>query len=92
MKVISQCMFCGHLVRPETGHGLHCTAFPEGMPDDIYFNRHLHDRPYAGDGGVQWQADSEDAAQQWEMLLRRFEESHPGWRRQREDREAEEEQ
>lgn len=42
------CIFCKHLCDGAT----RCTAFPEGIPDDILFGIHDHRNPYEGDNGV----------------------------------------
>ena len=68
MKVFSQCAICTHLVRPGTGHGLTCAAFPDGIPDDLYYNRHEHQQPYPGDNGIRWQPKSREAAETWKRL------------------------
>jgi hypothetical protein len=32
-------------------------AFPNGIPDDIYFLRASHSYPYPGDHGLRWEPD-----------------------------------
>jgi hypothetical protein len=34
--------------------GPSCTAFPAGIPDEIWENKADHRKPVAGDHGVQW--------------------------------------
>lgn len=69
--ILSQCMLCKHLSRPGTGHGLQCAAFPKGIPEDIYANRHDHSMVYPGDGGILWEPASEEDARTWSRLKQR---------------------
>ena len=67
MKVASQCAFCRHLTRP-VARGWPCAAFPKGVPDQIYSNKHDHREPYPGDGGIRWEPASHEAAEAWAKL------------------------
>lgn len=51
-----QCLSCKHWVSPlETGGDKQtCTAFPKGIPDDIWWNRADHRQPVSGDNGIRW--------------------------------------
>lgn len=31
-----------------------CQAFPDGIPDDIYLGKVIHDKPYEGDHGLMY--------------------------------------
>lgn len=46
------CVDCKHLRR--WGVGRKCTAFPGGIPDEIWSGIVTHRKPYQGDGGVQY--------------------------------------
>ncbi len=75
MKIWSQCSACKHLLRTEV-RGRRCPAFPDGIPEDIYYNKRNHAKPYPGDHGVRWEALNEEVGQRWEEGVRRWEEYH----------------
>jgi hypothetical protein len=51
------CMSC---TRREPGGT--CTAFPDGIPDDIWLGGYDHRQPYPGDEGVLYELDPGRAA------------------------------
>jgi hypothetical protein len=54
MQPITQCFSCARW----TGDGTTtCTAFPKDIPDEIWFNRFDHRKPYKGDHGLQWESN-----------------------------------
>jgi len=65
MVVDSQCAHCKHLRRPVEA-GWPCTAFPQGVPEDVFYNRHDHRQPYPGDSGIRWEPATEEDADWWE--------------------------
>lgn len=46
------CMWCAHFERDAPG--LHCSAYTDGIPDEIITSRVDHRKPYTGDNGVQF--------------------------------------
>jgi len=66
MKVDSQCAHCKHLDRPWKRHGLGCAAFPDELPDTLYYNKHDHRKPYPGDKGIRWEPATAEDTNWWE--------------------------
>jgi hypothetical protein len=52
-EIQPQCVACSHLNR--TAESTTCSAFPEGIPQDILTNSHDHHAPYPGDNGVRFE-------------------------------------
>ena len=46
-----QCIYCKHL-KSWSEHK--CTAFPEGIPEDILSGEHDHRESYKNDGGIRY--------------------------------------
>jgi hypothetical protein len=50
------CMWCKHFHR--SGR-LACDAFPEGIPQEIWYHQDYHIQPFPGDHGIQFDLDEE---------------------------------
>lgn len=59
----AQCLSCIHWQSPldraddSEGPMQLCDAYPDGIPDDIWWNRADHRQPQPGDHGVRWEPD-----------------------------------
>ena len=52
--LLPQCARCARYNEEETRILLSCEAFPDGIPDDIFFNTLDHTKPINGDHGLQF--------------------------------------
>ena len=63
MTINSQCMFCKNYkgVKDNDNYMVKhfCSAFPDGIPNGIFFSKVLHNKPYKGDHGIQFEANLE---------------------------------
>lgn len=59
---MTQCLQCITLCKHNEAAGT-CAAFPDGIPDAIFFGEHDHRLPYPGDRGIRWEPADEQAAQ-----------------------------
>jgi hypothetical protein len=53
MQPFKSCLNCKHLHT----RGVSCDAYPAGIPFDILSGETAHDRPLAGDNGIQYEPD-----------------------------------
>lgn len=47
--MISQCVYCSNFIPTNK---FACLAFPDGIPEEVFENRHDHRKLYPGDNGI----------------------------------------
>ena len=57
MTIIPQCFECKNFISSKR---IVCKAFPDGIPDEIFFNEVSHTKPYKGDNGIQFEPIKDD--------------------------------
>lgn len=60
MIVVNPCMFCAHL---QDFVDKTCAAFPDGIPSEVWRGVTRHNKPLAGDHGLQFKPDGEVPAE-----------------------------
>lgn len=48
----SPCMHCKNFILDVNAENNYCKAFPDRIPDEIFFGENLHKEPYPGDHGI----------------------------------------
>ena len=60
----AQCVYCKHYkgkrMDEDENFKPYCSAFPDEIPDEIYNNEFIHDKPYKGDHGIMFEPMNED--------------------------------
>ena len=54
MIATALCLTCKHL-KAVRGEVPKCDAYPDGIPPEIILAKVVHDKPYAGDHGIQYE-------------------------------------
>jgi hypothetical protein len=63
------CLGCRHYDRTAPGPGFACTAFPDGIPDEIFYSEADHREPFEGDQGIRFDPVDDEAAAYAEDLF-----------------------
>lgn len=64
---VELCMFCKHWRGPG------CKAFPEDVPEEVFYGKHDHRKPYPGDNDIQFELDPNLAPAMRKMFGEYFE-------------------
>ena len=55
-SLMSLCVFCKRCHKRDFSERVpRCDAFPNGVPDEIYFDCGDHRKPFAGDNGIRFE-------------------------------------
>ncbi|MBK7056329.1 MAG: hypothetical protein IPQ05_12550 [Leptospiraceae bacterium] len=62
MMKFPQCTSCKHLDRSTlpSNKSFACKAFPNGIPFEVWDNKHNHTQTYSGDNGIMFEKDYAD--------------------------------
>lgn len=63
------CIGCRHYDRTAPGPGIRCTAFPGGVPDEIFASQADHREPFQGDQGIRFEPVDDEAVAYAELLF-----------------------
>lgn len=55
MVVFPQCTDCKHLLNEKKNDHFCCKAFPDGIPEDVFWNRVSHNTVIEGDHGFKFE-------------------------------------
>lgn len=69
MQKRNGCPLCVHYLWDVELDAPTCAAFPEGIPDAIYVEGFDHRAEYDGDQGIRFQAESEEDAEQYDLVM-----------------------
>lgn len=60
-----QCWFCKYFDTDAMRKlvGAMCIAFPDDIPEDIFYNQYDHTQPYPGDRGIQFETEGIEVLQ-----------------------------
>ena len=53
--VLSSCAKCANYIQASI-----CLAFPDGIPDEIWFDENDHHKPHPDDNGIKFESVEED--------------------------------
>lgn len=62
------CLMCKHFKKDPRTHWFSCTAFPEGIPNEIVYGRADHRKKYPGDNGIRFEEKTSNAEELNERL------------------------
>jgi hypothetical protein len=54
LKPPPKCMECKNFIKEEGIFALACKAFPSGIPQEIWNEKIIHDKPYLNDNGYRY--------------------------------------
>lgn len=55
MVQFSQCIDCKHFKGLNDNGKYSCSAFPDGIPDDVFWNKVLHEENIEGDNKIKFE-------------------------------------
>lgn len=56
MVIFSQCMECKNFIEKKDGGEFCCKAFPDGIPEDVFWNKIDHKNNIDGDKGYKFES------------------------------------
>ena len=55
MVIFSQCVDCKNYIDKNKDGKHYCKAYPNGIPDDMFWNKIKHDKNIDGDNGIKFE-------------------------------------
>ena len=64
MVIFSQCLDCKNFIGKKDNNTFHCKAYPDGIQEDVFWNKINHEKNIEGDNGYKFESLNESTPQQ----------------------------
>lgn len=63
MVIFSQCLDCKNFIGKKDNNTFHCKAYPDEIPEDVFWNKINHEKNIEGDNGYKFESLNESTPQ-----------------------------